>query len=123
MAQKTSTKTIEWDEVVSYTSTEKSIPKKQITETFDSIMDCAQKLASSNQPKKAGDVVLLDTPAVEYVATRVPESIVTDAAGNKVTRPECVVVNSHIPTDIITAFNVGLVDDSEIEKHSTKKEA
>jgi len=115
------TVTRRWEDVVNTTCEASGMPKKQVTETADAIHKAIQSELSSHQPKRDGDVLEVETLYGKYVSTRVSEQVITDAAGNKFTRPSCCAVNFSMPTDYISAANLGLVDDAAIEKDGMSK--
>ena len=117
------TVTRKWANVVDTIADESGMPKQQITQTVDAFCKGIQTELSKYQPKRDGDVLEIETPASKVVAERVPEEVITDATGNKFTRPSCVVVNLGIPNEFITAANTGLVDDAAIEKGGKVKSA
>ena len=117
MAQ-TKTVTRSWEDVVNTTCEASGMPKKQVTETAEAVHKAIQSELSSHQPKRDGDVLQVETLYGKYVSTRVSEQVITDSAGNKFTRPSCCAVNFSMPTEYISAANLGLVDDAAILSHS-----
>jgi hypothetical protein len=120
MAKQTTRK---WENVVDTTCEASGMPKKQVTDTAQAIFKAVQTELSTHQPKRDGDVLEVETPFGKVVSERVPEQVIVDASGNKFTRPPCCAVNMAIPTEYITAANLGLVDDAAIEKEGKAKEA
>lgn len=116
---KTTTRT--WANVVDTICEESGMPKQQVKETIEATLKSVCSEASTHQPKRDGDVLEIETPLVKYVSERIPEQVITDASGNKFTRPSCCAVNAGIPTEIINAANLGLVDDAAIEKEGKVK--
>lgn len=113
--------TRKWEDVVGTCADESGMPKKQITDTAEAINKSIQTELSEHQPKRDGDTLAIATPFGKFISERLPEQVITDASGNKFKRPSCCVVNVGIPNAYITAANVGLVDDAEIEKEGKVK--
>lgn len=120
MAKETK-KIIQWSEIIEDASAESGVPKKQLAEGAEILSKQVEKKLSQYQPKKDGDSLEIWTEYGSIVSTRLPETIITDANGNKFTRPSCCAVNMGVRTSYINAANVGLVDEEAVEKASNKK--
>ena len=118
---KTTTRT--WANVVDTVCDASGMPKQQVKDTADAIFKGVQTELSTHQPKRDGDILEVETPFHKVTSERVPEQVITDASGQKFTRPSCCVVNLGIPTEYISAANLGFVDDAAIEKEGKVKEA
>lgn len=104
-----------------FTSQDSGIPKKQLQADLEACNIGLQKMLEKHQPKKVGDKLEITTLDCVYRSTRAPAQVVTDPAGNKFERPECCIVNVCIRRELITAANVGLVDDADLEKIANSK--
>ena len=110
------TVTRKWENVVETIAEESGMPKQQIVQTMDAFNKGVQSELTKYQPKRDGDILEVITPAFKGIVERVPEEVITDASGQKFTRPSCCVFNMGIPSEFINAANAGLVDDAAIEK-------
>ena len=115
-----SEKTVGWDAVVDVISGDSGMPKKQIDDTSRAIVKGIEKVLEEKQPKKDGDVLYVETPFDRYEATRCPEQVIKDPSGAQYTRPSCVSVNTSVPTNFVTAANLGLVSSGDVEKLTNK---
>ena len=116
---KATEKEIEWKEVVETAADLSGAPKKQIEADAEAIDKSIRQILTEKQPKRDGDTLTVYTPFGAYCSSRLPETVVTDANGNRTTRPSCCAVNVGIPRDYIDAANCGLVDKVE-DKKDTK---
>lgn len=121
MAAKVTTR--KWEDVVGTIVDDSGMPKKQVVDTAEAIHKGIAKELSSHQPKRDGDKLEVKTLDAKYVIERLPETVITDANGNKFTRPSCCAVNCAISADFISAANIGLVDDAAVEKEGKVKNA
>lgn len=117
------TTTRSWENTVDTIVEGSGMPKKQVTETAEAISKGIQSELQTHQPKRDGDQLEVKTPFIKLIVERVPEQVIVDASGNKFTRPSCCAVTAGIPSEFITAANIGLVDDASIEKEGKVKEA
>jgi len=117
------TTTRSWANTVDTICEGSGMPKQQVKDTGDAIFKGIQTELSTHQPKRDGDILEVETPFGKITSERLPEQVITDASGNKFTRPSCCAVNMGIPVGYIEAANLGLVDDAAIEKEGKVKEA
>lgn len=118
------TKKYEWADVLELASTNSGIPKKQIEEDCNAVNTAIGQLLEEKQPKRDNESIEVDTPFAQYRSTRMPETIITNVAGDKVVRPPCCLVNVGIPTDYVTKANIGLVDkDTSVKPVDKSKSA
>lgn len=108
--------TRKWEDVVGTVVDESGMPKKQVVDTAEAIHKGIMSELQNHQPKRDGDKLEVKTLDAKYVVERLAETVITDASGNKFTRPSCCAVNCAISADFINAANIGLVDDASLEK-------
>ena len=82
---KTTTRT--WANVVDTVCDASGMPKQQVKDTADAIFKGVQTELSTHQPKRDGDILEVETPFHKVTSERVPEQVITDASGQKFTRP------------------------------------
>lgn len=118
---KNNSKEIEWKEVIETAADISGAPKKQIETDAEAIDKAIRKTLTEKQPKRDGDELKIFTPFGVYCSTRIPEAVVVDNNGNRMTRPSVCAVNIGIPRDYIDVANIGLVDkDASEDKKDSK---
>lgn len=107
---------VEWSSVLEKSAELSGVPKKQLEVDADAIANGIKLFLTDKQPKRDNDSLSIKTPFGVYESIRLPETVVTDVSGNRVTRPTCCTVNIGIETTYIDAANIGLVDKQVAEK-------
>lgn len=113
---KDTNKRFEWSELVDEVASQSGFSKKEVNDVTEAVAAAIETVLEKHQPKKDYDSLEIFTPLCSVISTRLPESIVTDANGNKYTRPTCCSVNTVTRTSFIDAANIGLVDSETVEK-------
>jgi hypothetical protein len=115
-------KTIPWSKIVAEVEEISGIPRKQVDEVSNQIVLGIESIIEKNQPKRDGDVVMLESPFCGYELTRVASHNVVGPDGKQVVRPTCIGLNVTGPRNFIIKANIGLVDRAteEAEKKKAK---
>jgi hypothetical protein len=103
-------KTIPWAKVVAEVEEIAGIPRKQVDDIANEIVNGINSVSEKNQPRRDDDILVIETPFTNYQFKRLPAANVMGPDGKNYERPSCICGNTSMPKPFVIKANIGLID-------------